>query len=818
MRSLRIFSGMSQESNTTSKNRLITFTWLRSFDLAHVHVDYATQFLIAVTTPSDERCCKKSDADENSFVSHLISRGCVEVFSLPVETVRDKTQSFRALIDPYTDEWKKRRSGYCWNVIVPPNCLMIVDWWLAWHKTCWNRMTADEGWGQGQSTVVDGSKGKAVKYAMGAFLSDYRCSRLEWILFRFALSRSLRLWCVSSLFTSLMVWEFPSYSRNSQDCHCTPMDEESWESAVSPLLKGGEWRADVRSLVFHLNKWLWGQRRSILPVDSFVGQGDVCKSSKKHFDEEEHRERERTNLWFVVMLETLEEIRFLRRAIRRDVQQWSSDFDQSIEWPNETNLFTLKVKINLTKKKNERPVLDKVSVGEVVVQSDGNSLLLMLLLFGCSAMGEICVSIFNRQRRWSERKDFSSSSSSSSSGSSVNCLGLIIDDSNREIFTAEFPDRRSKCVPCIEKWPTHEENLFWPRLRTISIQQRTTEFLRRSNLLFTLPDDQSFIKQNLFEELLQFLILLTSDDQWKGWTNQRQSHSISEERTDEAMFWFEKEIVHRQCFTRGRTMSTRCSFSSLNKSFTGRTTRRIERSLQERSNERVFFFFFLLIDENEDRSRFSLHRSTLFFCTSFSGTLLFGSTLPSPIILGALLVFSLFAEETQKRKWIFSGDGRFTSIEIDVFSSLQSVQRGKINRVRQRFVGHRWTTSRHSNHSHQQHLNRSNRTSLQQPTKQKKKKIFQLSFVVHRRDQRSVQFVDPVVPNRSFRGERESERRLTRIYDRQMRGESEQWREFQCGRTNEHCWRRRREKQRGKTFFHRRRRDMDLLFLMINTS
>ena len=40
--------------------------------------------------------------------------------------------------------------------------------------------------------------------------------------------------------------------------------------------------------------------------------------------------------------------------------------------------------------------LDETSVGEVVVQSDGNSLLLMLLLFGCSTMGEICVSISDR--------------------------------------------------------------------------------------------------------------------------------------------------------------------------------------------------------------------------------------------------------------------------------------------------------------------------------------------------------------------------------------------------------------------------------------
>ena len=54
--------------------------------------------------------------------------------------------------------------------------------------------------------------------------------------------------------------------------------------------------------------------------------------------------------------------------------QWSSDFHRSIQWPNETNLFALKTTINLTKKKsekNERPVLDEVSVGEVVVESDG---------------------------------------------------------------------------------------------------------------------------------------------------------------------------------------------------------------------------------------------------------------------------------------------------------------------------------------------------------------------------------------------------------------------------------------------------------------
>ena len=171
--------------------------------------------------------------------------------------------------------------------------------------------------------------------------------------------------------------------------HRTSTDQESWESTVFPLLKGGEWRMDVRSLVFHSNKCFWRQRRqqrSLLPVDSFVGQGDVCESSKKHFeDEEEHRERERTNLWFVVMLETLEEIRFLQRAIRRDLQQW----------------------------------------------------------------------------RWSKRKDFSSSSSSSAwrvdccsspdervAYSSTcpflcllefDCLELIVDDWNREIFTAQFP-------------------------------------------------------------------------------------------------------------------------------------------------------------------------------------------------------------------------------------------------------------------------------------------------------------------------------------------------------------------------------------------
>ena len=201
---------------------------------------------------------------------------------------------------------------------------------LKYHRSseplddCWlvTRLTQDllksngcrSIWGQRHPTLVDWSEAKAVKYATGAFLSDYRCSRLEWILFRFPLSRSRMFWCFCSLFTKLRIWGFPSYSRNCQDCHCSPMDEESSESTVSPLLKGGEWRADVRSLVFRLNKCLWGQRRSLLPVGSFVWQGDVGESSKKHFEDvEEQRERERTNLSVAVILARLGEIRFLRR-------------------------------------------------------------------------------------------------------------------------------------------------------------------------------------------------------------------------------------------------------------------------------------------------------------------------------------------------------------------------------------------------------------------------------------------------------------------------------------------------------------------------
>ena len=188
----------------------IAFFWPRP-----PHVDYATQFLIAITTPTDERCCKKRDADENSFVSHLISRWCVEVFSLPVETVRDKTQSFRTI--DRSVHWRMKEKKIWVLLECHRSSELLNDCGLV------TRLTQDllksndcrSMWGQGQSTVVDWSKGKAVTYAMGAFLSDYRCSRLEWILFRFALSRSLRLWCVSSLFTSLRVWEFPSYSRNS---------------------------------------------------------------------------------------------------------------------------------------------------------------------------------------------------------------------------------------------------------------------------------------------------------------------------------------------------------------------------------------------------------------------------------------------------------------------------------------------------------------------------------------------------------------------------------------------------------------------------
>ena len=368
-----------------------------------------------------------------------------------------------------------------------------------------------------------------------------------------------------------------------------------------PLLKGGEWRADVRSLVFHSNKWLWGQRRSLLPVDSFVWQGDVCKSSKKHFeDEEEQRERERTNLWFVVMLETLEEIRFLRREIRRDVQQWSSDFDRSIEWTNETNseiqtnLFVFKAKRPTWRNVcrwgccPERRQLTAVEVATFRLFDDGR---------------DLCFN-FRPQRRWSERKDFSSSSSSSSSAWSVDCcssqdekvacssthpflclfefdcLEWIVDDSNREIFIAQFLDRRSKWrrrigLVCrfsvIEKdfvalfsGPSNDlferknsirfafeeigvererigeqihspldENLFWPRRRTISIQQqRTTEFPRRSNLLSTLPNNQSFIGEHLFEELFQFLILFTRRPLKKPFDQRRIKKRKNERRAD----------------------------------------------------------------------------------------------------------------------------------------------------------------------------------------------------------------------------------------------------------------------------------------------
>ena len=112
------------------------------------------------------------------------------------------------------------------------------------------------------------------------------------------------------------------------------------------------------------------------------------------------------------------------------------------------------------------------------------------------------------------------------------------------------------------------------------------------------------------------------------------------------------------------------------------------------NNERVFFFF-LLIDENEDRRSILFAKVNVVFVHFFL----------DEFAVRIDIVQSQHCSLKRRR-----GDERFTSIDIGIginsFSSLQSVQRGKIDRVRQRFVDQRLTTSRHSQ---QQHLKRSNR-------------------------------------------------------------------------------------------------------------